>query len=105
MVVSSKLRPETMKLPEESRTETLQNIGVGKDFILFKSPKAKIEDEAHSLKSHNRRNNERPITHSVNRNTWNHILYHLDGVGVQNTKSIQKLSSRAKIKSGPHKTT
>lgn len=47
MVVSSKLRPETMKLPEESRTETLQNIGVGKDFILFKSPKAKLENEVH----------------------------------------------------------
>lgn len=41
-----------MKLPEESRTETLQNIGVAKDFILYKSPKAqetkaKIENEVH----------------------------------------------------------
>lgn len=40
MVINPKLRPESMKVPEESRTETLQNIGVGKDFILFKSPKA-----------------------------------------------------------------
>lgn len=51
-VISSKLRPETMKLPEENKTETLQNIGAGKDFFLFKTPKAqetkaKIENEVH----------------------------------------------------------
>lgn len=41
-----------MKLPEENKTETLQNIGAGKDFFLFKTPKAqetkaKIENEVH----------------------------------------------------------
>lgn len=44
-VISSKLRPEIMKLPGERKPETLQNIAVGKDFFLTRFPKHRKEKQ------------------------------------------------------------
>lgn len=75
--IGSKLRPETMKLPGESKTETLQNIAEGKGFFFFLQDSQSTGKKSKSRKwsalteiSQQKKQSET----AYNRVNWNYIL-------------------------------